>query len=277
MACRRLPPFVLAADGERLHQDAIHTQIERVRHVADASHQVVERSSQADLDGILAVERKVMTNRRTAARSERELVTRPVVLNERLRNVVGCKRRRHVGITHGELADLSRRVHVALHQGRRDREGSRNIVEALVLVVGREQRLAVNVQPEQIADRVTVLDPIQAVNGAATRIRRDGGRSIELGFEPRRQRFVRGAVGPRRAWRRHRPGAKLPHDLLPRVRTLADMLEVDRGQNQSGGPEPLVVTGDAILLEKPALGRDRPGSGTRGRSLRDCRLRVRNE
>ena len=71
-------------------------------------------------------------------------------------------------------------------------------------IVGRQHRAAVDLERDQIANRVGVLGAVQAMNGGRPGIRRGRRRTIERGFERQGRRLVGGLVGPRQANRRHR-------------------------------------------------------------------------
>ena len=71
----------------------------------------------------------------------------------------------------------------------------------------------VDVESQQIADRVGVLGAIQPVQQRAARIRRGGRRAVDAGFERRRERVIARLVGTPRAQRGHRPRVELADDL----------------------------------------------------------------
>src|SRR5688572_10688368 len=64
----------------------------------------------------------------------------------------------------------------------------------------------------------------------------------------------RGARWPRHAGRRHLSAADLANDFLPRLRTGRDVRQGDRVEREPAGLRPLVVTGDAVLIDQRALG-----------------------
>src|SRR6266566_6850668 len=84
--------FLRRAEREDLDPLAVEPQVEMVLHVQTAYSRPVGKIAALhfELDGVLAVERKVVVNRRTAARPERQLLAHAVVLPERqVRNFVG--------------------------------------------------------------------------------------------------------------------------------------------------------------------------------------------
>jgi len=113
-------PRCLAAERELPDAGAVKTKIDLVCFVDPADIADVV-GPQTDLNPILAVDRKVMANRRAAARAEREVFALLVVLEQVQRDIVGLDD----GATGGwpaddEPADLPRRRHVPLEQGRRE-------------------------------------------------------------------------------------------------------------------------------------------------------------
>src|SRR5262249_53269347 len=69
----------------------------------------------------------------------------------------------HRPIADGESADLHRRRNVALNERGRGREGLSEIVEALARSVGRQQRVDVDVEREQIANGVGVFGAVETM------------------------------------------------------------------------------------------------------------------
>src|SRR6185436_10400226 len=93
-------------------------------------------------------------------------------------------------------------------------------------------------------------------------------------FKPAGERVVSGPVRTRSAGRRHETGPELQDDLLPILSVAADprhIERIERDRRRTGRFLPLVVTADAILVQKRALGRY-----CRGRGLRLQRTRRLN-
>ena len=273
MAGGRLRPLVPATHCEALDERAVHPDVELVRHRAEAANDVVEATLQPDADRVLPVEREVVAKGDTAPGAERQVVARPVVLHQRLGHAVDLRGRCDGRVADRELADAARGEQVPLHQRRRDREHVRDVVEALVVVVGRQQQLGVDLHAEQVAHRVAVLDPVETMDGkAAGRGRQLRRGAVERRLEPRGQGGVRRRVRARPAGRRHRPGPQLPHHPLPALGVCAHALQVHRAEHEAGRAQPLVVAGEAVALEERAVRRRRPagvlrpGGGRRGTS-----------
>ena len=141
-----------------------------------------------------------------AARSERQVLAGPVVLPHRVRDAVALRRRPDRGIADGETADRPGRDHVAFEQRRGQRQHVADVVESVADRIRGQQRLAVDVERQQVADGVHVLGAVQAMHRGVAGIGRRVRRAIEARFERRRQRGNRRLVGTRRlrraAWRR---------------------------------------------------------------------------
>ena len=87
-----------------------------------------------------------------------------------------------------------------------------DVVEAVRGVVARQVLRRIDVEVEQIANRVGVFRPVQAVQARRRRVRRCG--PVELVLEPGRHRLVDRRLGPARASRRHHARAELANHQL---------------------------------------------------------------
>ena len=171
------------------------------------------------------------------------------------RQPVDVDHRRHPGIAHREAADFSRGVQVALHGCRRDEQQIRDVVETAGDVVLWKQRgevhlLRKRIEREQIANRVLILgtaQPMQQRQRPGIRLR--ACRAIELGFEERRNGFIRRLIWSRRVDRWHRRGSQLPDDLLPKLRVCPDVAEIRGIDHQPRDLRRRVVTGYAVPSE----------------------------
>ena len=178
-----------------------------------------------DLELVLGVERKIVLHGDAAHGAERQAVEMQP-LRVIAGNGVGFRADRDSRIADRERADAVRGREVALEQRRRDDEHVRVVVEAVRGVVGRQQRRHVDVETEQLANRVRVLGAIQAPQRRASRARRQ--LRVELAFEPRGEALVRLGIGPTlRGRRRHRARAQLAHDGLPHLRMRFDSSRVE--------------------------------------------------
>ena len=157
-------------------------------------------------------------------------------------------------------------------RGRRHRQHVGDVVEALVVVVRREQRLGIDIEPEQVADCVAVLDPVQAVRDGAAGVRVGGGGAVELVLEPGRDRVVGGLVGARPPDRRHHPRPELQRHLLPGVGVCAHVRGVQRLQRD--GHAPRRVAAVAVARHAVAV-QHRLDRRRERRRRRGCLLRAR--
>ena len=170
----------LAAHAEPRDTPAVQPDVEVVR-LVEIHDVLVHTPFQPNPDDVFAVEWKAMADRDAGARPKRQILAHPVVLRHVDRNDVGlrCEARPDRRVAHRETADPSGRRHVALHQHRREREGTGEVVEAVTRIVSRQQRFPVDVQRQEVTDGVGVLRPVQAMGGDATRLGGDGGGAVE--------------------------------------------------------------------------------------------------
>ena len=254
---------------EELQALAIEQQLEIVR-LAQSLDVLVAIARQPNLDLVLAILWKGVMDQRTASGPDRQAVD---VLF--LRDVGGHADRfaagRFTRATDGHPADLFRRRDVTIQECRREIADG-HVVESIAGFIGRQERRHVDVQCEQIPDRVLVLGSRQTAEGRrASRIRLGGSGAIERLFEERDDGVVRGIVRPFFPDRRHQSGAKLANDLLPHVRMLRDVLGGDRLQHEAALFMILVVAGEAEIVDQCDLWAGRRGMRWRGMSCRVIR------
>ena len=167
---------------ETLEALAVQPQIDQVASV-ESAHVVadVERVAlQVQPDLVLAVRREVVAHGSAAAGAERQVLVHPHVLHQReVRQAVHGGLGPDRGIAERQTADLLRRQEVAFEQPGRHRQHLGDVVEALQRVVAGQQRLAVDLQRQQIPDGVRVLGPVQAVDRRAARVRRRRGMRVQ--------------------------------------------------------------------------------------------------
>ena len=195
------------------------------------------------------IEREGVLDQRAATRSERQ----PVEVI-RLREITGHAIRRRRGreqqVADGEAAHLHGRGRVSLDQRRRHAQRIGDVVETLARIVRRQQRRRVDVEMEQIANRVGVLRPVHPMQKMTARIRRERRCAIELRLEARGKAVQRRSLGARHAGWRHQPCANLPHDLLEDIGMIAGLRRIKSGKTQIARQRPRVVTGDAVLVDQ---------------------------
>src|SRR5439155_1084765 len=126
------------------------------------------------------------------------------------------------------------------------------IVKPIRRIVRRQQRGRINLEREHVADGIAILDAVETMQGGPARVGVLEGEPVEGGLEPRRGAPGERGVGPRTSNRRHRARPNLAHDLFPHVGVLADPRQVQHVERESAGLHPLVVAGDAVLVEHGA-------------------------
>ena len=99
--------------------------------------------------------------------------------------------------------------------------------------ISREQRAPVDLEGQQIADRVGVFRPVQAMGGHTARFESPLRGAVELRFEPSSEPVVSLRVRPRPSAGGHHPAAQLHHHGFPHGRRLADVGHIQRVQRQS--------------------------------------------
>ena len=136
-----------------------------------------------------------------------------------------------------------------------DRQRAGQVVESVTDDIGRQQRGSVDLQRQQIADRVRVLRAVQAVGRHAARLGIVGGRAVERSLQRAAESVVGCRLRPGPAGRRHHAAAQLLDHRLPAVGGRADIADVERVERQPAGLQPLVVAGDAVAVEQRRVGR----------------------
>ncbi len=236
-------------------------------------HLLVQVARELGGDVVFGVGRKVILDQRPAARAERQAGQAPL-----LRAVVGHAepvdadelRRR----ADRQAADLVGRREIALEQRRRQLQHAGDVVEAVARLVGRQQLGDLDVEVEQIANRVAILGAVQTMERlGAARVRIGGGVGVELVFEPADERKPGVGRRPRLADGRHHAGAQLANHRFPLGRMCGDLAQGQGLQTQVGRPLDVVVAAravaghgrlvlaDDVLARRLAAGEQRAGAG----------------
>ncbi len=203
----RRTAFRFSADGETLQEPAVQTDIESLR----PSHPfqvILILALQTNLKEILAIDREVVMDGQAAARSERQVFVLPVLLQDMQRDLESVHFRLSWRQARREPRDLARDGEVSLHVRGRDGQGIGKVVEAAVRgFIARQLRPDIDVELQEIADRVVVFRAVQALDGAdAARIRVRRPCAIDFVFQPQRHRSIGRRIRPRPSRRRHRTG-----------------------------------------------------------------------
>ena len=165
---------------EHLKRLAVQRDLELLRHVVPRDIDAARPhgfARQTHADVVLSVAGKVVADQRPTAGAERQTVD-PVVLRQiggHPEDIVVRSRRRR---SDGGAADVLCGGKVSLHQRRRDLENAGYVVEAIARAISRKQRRHVDVDAEKVANRVSVLGPVQTVERfRSARIGSSGARS----------------------------------------------------------------------------------------------------
>ena len=115
--------------------------------------------------------------------------------------------------------------------------------------VARQHCGNVDFQIQQIADRIRIFIAIHALHRRRSRVRMERRLAIESAFEPRGETVKCRAVRPRGVLGRHHARAQFAHDSLPGHDIFFEMSQILCVEFEVPGLAPLVMTGDAILIE----------------------------
>ena len=130
--------------------------------------------------------------------------------------------------------------------------GARKV--AVTVVVAGQELLGIDVEREQVANRVSVFRTGEAVKRReSTRIRPGRGHTVEIRLELRGHRILRRVVWTRQTSRRHRATPKPSHHLFPCLRSCPWCAWVDRVELQASRAQFFVVAGNTVLIDDVAM------------------------
>jgi len=124
-------------------------------------------------------------------------------------------------------ADLGCRGYVGLDERRRGVQRAGDVVEAVAGVVDGQERSGIDLQPEQVANRVRILTAVQPVRPRRCVRRLLGRRAVQLPFQRAREEIDARRVGTGHVRRRHHSGAQLADDLLAELPVI-DVIDAAR-------------------------------------------------
>ena len=159
----------LAADRGHEHTRAIDRDLDLMR-MFETTNRLEVGAIERQREVVFGVEREVVGDDQTANRSERQTLD-VLVLRSILPDAIRIRSWRDRR-TDGQRADAIGGDEIALEQCRRRAEHLRHVVEAERRVVWWQQRRDVDVERQQIANRVRILTAIEASNQRAAWIRR---------------------------------------------------------------------------------------------------------
>jgi hypothetical protein len=136
---------------------------------------------------------------------------------------------------------------VTLEQSGRDNQKICDVVEAECRVIGWQKRGNINVDVEEVTNRIGILGAVQATERRTSRV---GSRArVEFTFEPLRQLLVDSRIGSRRPLRGHRACLQLSDNRFPRSRIPGYQAEIKSVEREVARQNCLVVARKAVLLE----------------------------
>ena len=221
---------------------------------------------------VLGILREHVADEGAAPGAERQLLE-PLVLLDLRRDAVHRRVDGRWRAAHGQAADDARRAEIPLRERTRHLQDARDVVEAVTRVVRRQQVGCVDLDGEQVADRVGVLEPVQPMRHLSpARIRSSSAGLIEALLDRGTQARVTGFVRTRHAGRWHQTDAQLADHLLPGVGVLAHLREVHPLEHEIAGLGARVVATHAVAADERLLRHGLRGVGSRRRCRRGSRL-----
>ena len=124
-----------------------------------------------------------MADRDPPTRANRQFGALSFGLNGRRMDRIINRRCTDRGIADGETADVGRGGQIFLQQHRRHRQHVADVVKAVSRIVGGEKRCGIDLERNQVANRVGILGTIQPVGRRAAGIGFGFGSSIEGRFQ----------------------------------------------------------------------------------------------
>src|SRR5882672_109149 len=128
-----------------------------------------------------------------------------------------------------------------------------DVIEAFAGIVGGQNCRDIDVNGEEIANRVGVFGTIQPVQGSRSRIRSLRSRLINGCFERRSKGIQRRPIRTGRSARRHQARAKLADYLFPGFGIPCGMGCIHLFECQAAGLQLVVVTSEAVAIDKVLL------------------------
>src|SRR5215471_6717239 len=122
----------LPTDLKPRHSGAIEKNVDLLAGVDGSDPCGGKTPPQRDLYDVISVERKIRMDNDAAARTERKFLAHAFFLPQSARDSEGLDRRRRGKIPNSQATDLPRSRQIPLEQGRGNRKGRGNVVEAVI-------------------------------------------------------------------------------------------------------------------------------------------------
>ena len=237
-----------AVDGEQRHAGAVDRDLDLLGAEGAAEDFALHRVVRHDVEDVLAVGGEVVQHREPAARADR----RPfhlLLLGRHPWNAVDGGRDLRLRVAQRQPADLPRRAQIPLHDRRRGHLHIGDVVEVRALGVEGEEGAHVDLETQQVLDRVGVLGPVEPLEGPPPRVRVAGRDAVHGRLQLPRHRGDDLGLGPRHPRRRHQAGAELADHLLDRGAPLRGLRDVESLEDKTPDLPARAVAAQAELLD----------------------------
>ena len=247
---------LVPADGREMNALAVHRELHVVR-VLEAAHDVEIRPIELGLEHVVGVERERVTHQSAADRAERQPVD-VLILREVLADAERIAAGRNVGVADGAARDLASRPtsNFSCSAGETP-STSEMLSKPYAESSGGSSDGRVDVEVEQVANRVGILRAIQPMQDRRAGIRMRGGLGVEGGFERRLHGVVRRFVWPADPLRRHGSRLQFTNDFLPELRVRPRLGSIEAFEREPARLQTLAVTTNAVLFDRTGVRRRR--------------------
>ena len=202
---------------------------------------------------VLAVGRKVVSELHPAARAERKTVdVEWLIAFDRL-GIVGAGEL-GLGFADRQSRRETRGGDILIEKRRRDAQRRGDVVEPVNFDLGRQQRLGIDLDAQQIVDRGSELRPRQPLNRNMSGALRNVGAAFSAAryrasLHPRDERVDLFLIRLAASRRRHLPSAQFAEGFLPDVGVFVNGVQRKRIERDASGLGLRVVAPDAVGVE----------------------------
>ncbi len=244
---RRLGLGHPSVDREQRYSFPVDRDLDLLVAVGPGEDLTLHRGIGHDVEHVLSVGREIVHHREAAARPERRVLD-ALPLGLHAGNPVDGIADFGVWIPERDTHDLSSRAQVALHDRRRWHLHVGDVVEIRALGIERQKAAHVHVESEHVANRTSVLGPVEPLERTCAWIRVPSGGTIDDGLQLGRDRLQHSLFGPLGTGGRHHTRAQLPNHLLDRRGILRGVREVEVLQDEFTALPALAVAAGAVLF-----------------------------